>query len=232
MIMNLVLLSSAPVIIILVYVYIRDKYEHEPVGLLLKTLLAGALTVIPVMIVNSGLEGFKVHFQGYARVAYVAFIVAGLVEEFFKFLALYLLIWKNREFNERFDGIVYAVFVSLGFALVENFMYVFTYGESTGYTRALTAVPAHALFGVTMGYFFGQAKFRQTDKLLNFTKALIYPVLLHGIYDFILMSQHPYLLLVFIPFIVYLWNAGFKKMKILSDGSRFKPLRKDNFNHK
>ena len=147
------------------------------------------------------------------------------IEEFFKFTALYLLIWKNREFNERFDGIVYAVFVSLGFALVENFMYVFTYGESAGYTRAFTAVPAHALFGVTMGYFFAQAKFRQTDRLLSFVKALIYPVILHGLYDFILMSQHPYLLIVFIPFIIYLWRAGFKKMKILSDGSRFRTMR-------
>lgn len=93
--MNLIFLSSAPVVIILVYVYIRDKYEHEPMGLLLKTLLAGALTVIPVMIVNSGIEGYRIHFRGYAQVAFIAFIVAGLVEEFFKFTALYLLIWKT-----------------------------------------------------------------------------------------------------------------------------------------
>jgi len=222
--MNLILLASAPVVVILVYVYIRDKYEREPLGLLLKTLLAGGLVVIPVMIVNSGIEGYKMYFTGYGQVAYVAFIVAGFVEEFFKFTALYLLIWKNREFNERFDGIVYAVFISLGFALVENIMYVFSYGASVGYTRAFTAVPAHALFGVTMGYFFAMAKFRKTDNSLNFTKALLYPVLLHGIYDFILMSQHPYLLFLFIPFILYLWLAGFKKMKILSDKSRFKPL--------
>jgi RsiW-degrading membrane proteinase PrsW (M82 family) len=221
--MNLLLLASAPVFIILVYVYIRDKYDREPIGLLLKTLLAGALTVIPVMIINSGIEGYKSNFSGYGETAYVAFIVAGLVEEFFKFVTLYLLIWKNREFNERFDGIIYAVFISLGFALIENIMYVYTYGESVGYTRALTAVPAHALFGITMGYFFGQAKFSKKDKLLHFSKALIYPVLLHGIYDFILMSQHPYLLLVFIPFIIYLWRAGFKKMKILSNNSRFRP---------
>ncbi|MCB2222339.1 MAG: PrsW family intramembrane metalloprotease [Bacteroidetes bacterium] len=222
--MNLLLLASAPVFIILIYVYMRDQYEREPIGLLLKALLAGALTVIPVMIVNSGIESYKAFFTGYGEVAYVVFVVAGFVEEFFKFVVLYLLIWMSREFNERFDGIVYAVFISLGFALVENIMYVYTYGESVGYTRAFTAVPAHALFGITMGYFFAQAKFHQIDKLLNFSKALIYPVILHGIYDFILMSQHPYLLLVFIPFILYLWRAGFKKMKILSDNSRFKPL--------
>lgn len=221
--MNLILMASAPVIIILIYVYIRDKYEHEPLGLLLKTLLAGALTVIPVMVVNTRLEGYKELFTGYSQVAYIAFVVAGLVEEFFKFLALYLIIWKNREFNERYDGIVYAVFISLGFALVENIMYVYSYGQSVAYTRALTAVPAHALFGVTMGYFFAMAKFGAKDRSLNFVKALIYPVLLHGIYDFILMSQNPMLMLVFIPFIYYLWKSGFKKMKMLSNNSRFRP---------
>ena len=223
--MNLLFLSSAPVLIILLYVYIRDKYEREPLGLLLKTLLAGGLTVIPVMIVNSGIEGYKIYFTGYMQVAYIAFIVAGFVEEFFKFTALYLLIWRNREFNERFDGIVYAVFISLGFALVENIMYVYSYGVNVGYTRAFTAVPAHALFGVTMGYFFAMAKFSSKDNSLHFAKALLYPVLLHGIYDFILMSQHPYLLFIFIPFIFYLWRAGFKKMKILSDNSRFRPTK-------
>ncbi len=101
-------------------------------------------------------------------------------------------------------------------------MYVSNYGETTGYMRAFTAVPAHALFGITMGYFFSLAKFSEKDRTLNFIKALFIPVLLHGIYDFILMSQHEMYMLIFIPFIFYLWRAGFKKMKILSDNSRFK----------
>lgn len=222
--MNLLILATAPVIIILIYVYIRDKYEKEPLGLLLKALLAGALTTIPIILVNSWLEGYKVYFEGLQQVAYIAFVVAGFVEELFKFAALYLLIWGHREFNEKFDGIVYAVFISLGFALIENIMYVTNYGETTGYMRAFTAVPAHALFGVTMGYFFAFAKFGQKNRTLNLFKALFIPVILHGIYDFILMSQHEMFLIIFIPFIFYLWRAGFKKMKILSDNSRFKDL--------
>lgn len=219
--MNLIGLASAPVIIILVYIYFRDKYEREPIGLLIKALLAGAMTVIPVLLVNSYVEPFKANFTGYAEVAYVAFIVAGFVEELFKFLALFLIIWNNREFNERFDGIVYAVFISLGFAWVENIMYVYNYGHTTAYMRAFTAIPAHALFGITMGYFFGLAKFMKKDRLLNFSKAIIYPIILHGVYDFILMTRHNLLLLVFIPFIIYLWHAGFKKLKIHSKNSRF-----------
>ena len=220
--MNLLLIASAPVFIILVYVYIRDKYEREPLRLLLKSLLAGALSVIPVMFVNSWLDGFKIHFTGLTQIGYIAFIVAAFVEESFKFIALYFLIWKNKEFNEKFDGIVYAVFISLGFALVENIMYVTSYGESTGYVRALTAVPAHALFAVAMGYYFAFAKFSKKQKPYYLFMALFIPIMLHGIYDFLLMSQMNIYLLIFIPFITYLWWAGFKKMKILSDISRFK----------
>lgn len=220
--MSLLFLAIAPVIVILIYVYIRDKYEKEPIGLLLKALLAGALTTIPIILVNSWLEGYKVNFEGLQQVGYIAFVVAGFVEELFKFAALYLLIWSHREFNEKFDGIVYAVFISLGFALIENIMYVYTYGETTGYMRAITAVPAHAIFGVTMGYFFSLAKFNIGNRTLNLLKALFIPVLLHGIYDFILMSQHEMFLLIFIPFLFYMWRSGFKKMKELSNDYPYK----------
>lgn len=220
--MNLILLAAAPVAIILMYVYIRDKYEKEPLGLLLKTLLAGALTTIPIMLVGSWLANFNVYFSGLQLAAYDAFFVAAVNEEFFKFAALVYLIWRHKEFNEKFDGIVYAVFVSLGFALVENIMYVFQYGQEVAYTRAITAVPVHAIFGVTMGYYFSMAKFFEKRRTINFITALLMPVLLHGIYDFILMSQHEMYLLIFIPFLFYLWRSGFKKMKELSDDYPYK----------
>jgi len=143
------------------------------------------------------------------------------VEEGFKFLVFLLLVWNNKEFNEKFDGIVYAVFISLGFAGVENILYVS--GDITiGLSRALTAVPAHALFGVTMGYYYGLARFYPMERGRYLKKALFWPVLLHGFYDFCLMSGHPLLLLLFIPFIVYLWISGFRKMKDLSDRSIFR----------
>jgi RsiW-degrading membrane proteinase PrsW (M82 family) len=220
--LNLLILATAPVIIILVYVYVRDKYEKEPLAFLFKALLAGMLITLPIILVNLWIEGYKVYFEGLLQVGYVAFIVAGLVEELFKFIALYLLVWHHREFNEKFDGIVYAVFISLGFAMVENIMYVYRFGETTGYLRAFTAVPAHALFGVTMGYFFGLAKFGEIKRYVNLLKALFFPVLLHGVYNFILMSGQEMYLLIFIPFMLYLWRAGFKKMKILNKVSRFK----------
>ncbi len=209
-------------VIILIYVYVRDKYEREPLGLLLKTLLAGALTTIPIMLVGAWMTKFEVYFSGLQSAAYNAFIVAALNEEFFKFAALYFIIWRHKEFDEKYDGIVYAVFVSLGFALVENIMYVYQYGQEVAYTRALTAVPVHAILGITMGYYFSSAKFFEKRRTINFISALLMPVLLHGIYDFILMSQHQMYLLIFVPFLFYLWRSGFKKMKELSGDYPYK----------
>lgn len=220
--MDLLIIALAPILIILIYVYVRDKYEKEPIGLLIKALVAGAFTVIPIIFVEKVLQAKGVSLTGYSSVVYTAFVVAAFSEEVFKFIALYLLIWKNKEFNEKFDGIVYAVFISLGFAAVENVMYVFQHGHTTGIARALTAVPGHALFGVAMGYYFGLAKLSQKNKTKNFFLALIVPIGLHGLYDFILMTEHEYLIVAFIPFLYFLWKSGFKKMKEHSDKSRFR----------
>ena len=133
--------------------------------------------------------------------------------------ALSLLIWKNVEFNEKFDGIVYATFVSLGFAAVENILYVIDNGVSTGIMRAITAVPAHAIFGICMGYFFGMAKFYPKKRKTYLYLAFLLPFFLHGFYDFILMSGKNFLLILFIPFIIYMWIVGFTKIKTLNNAS-------------
>lgn len=218
--MSLLIIALAPIVIILVYVYIRDKYDKEPWGLLLKTFFSGALITIPILILETFLSGLGTGLQGLWHAAYRAFVVAALSEELFKFLVIYFLIRKSRHFNERFDGIVYAVFVSLGFAAVENILYVTNGGLNVGYLRAITAVPAHAFFGVAMGFYFGKYRFVARSKYIYY--ALLIPILLHGIYDFILMSQKYYLLVLFIPFLIYLWINGFKKMKYLSERSIFK----------
>ncbi len=219
--MNLLAIALAPVLIIIFYMYFRDKYEKEPVGLLLIALTTGALIVIPIIFVEMFLIELVGTVDGLTKAAYHAFIVAATTEEIFKFVALFILIWWNANFNENFDGIVYAVFVSLGFAAVENVLYVLENGIGVGLLRAFTAVPAHALFGIAMGYYFGLAKFTpKTGKYL--TLALLFPIFLHGVYDFILMSENDYLLLLFIPFIIYLWIIGFSKMNRHSDTSVFK----------
>jgi RsiW-degrading membrane proteinase PrsW (M82 family) len=151
-----------------------------------------------------------------------AFVVAAFTEELCKFLALYLLIWKSREFNDKFDGIVYAVFISLGFAAVENVLYVLENGYGTGIIRAVTAVPAHAIFGITMGFYFGMAKFYEKQRYQLKLKALLYPIFLHGTYNFILFTGIGWLTIVFLAFLIYLYFSGLKRIKKLSDQSIYK----------
>ena len=221
--MSILLASLAPVIIILLYIYFRDKHEKEPIRLLIKTLVMGAVIVLPIILVERLLLSIMPSMGTVASAAYNAFLVAGFTEEIFKFLALYLLIWKSPSFNEQFDGIVYAVFVSLGFAAVENVMYVLDGGYHTAIVRAITAVPAHALFGVTMGYYFGIAHMYPELRKSYLLRALLIPIVLHGIYDFILMVEVDWLLTLFIIYVVYLYMSGIKKLKVLSDASIFKP---------
>ena len=222
--MGILIASLAPVLIIAFYIYFRDKYEKEPIGLLVKALLLGMLVVIPIIGVERLLVLIMPALGRVGGAAYNAFLVAGTTEELFKFLALYLLVWKSPSFNEQFDGIVYAVFVSLGFAAVENVMYVMEGGYETAAIRAITAVPAHALFGVTMGYYLGIAHRYGELRRSHLRKAILVPIFLHGIYDFILMVEINWLLFLFVPYVVFLYVAGARKIRTLSEASIFKPV--------
>jgi protease PrsW len=220
--MTILFLSFAPIILILIYVYYRDKYEKEPMGLLLKALAAGAIITIPILLVEIGLERLFQSSDNIMNAFYDGFVVASFTEELFKYLAFILFIWKNRNFNELFDGIIYAVFISLGFAAVENFFYVFGKGGGVGVLRAFTAVPAHAIFGITMGYYFGIARFSEDFQSKNLWMAFLIPFVLHGLYDFFLMSGNGWLLLTFVPFLVFLWVFGLKQMRRHAEKSVFK----------
>jgi len=219
--MNLVFIALAPVFVIALYIYYRDKYEKEPWKMLLIALVVGALVAVPVIFVERFLSLFTPE-EPFRAAFYTSFVIAGFTEESFKFLAFILLIWKSRNFNEKFDGIVYAVFISLGFAGIENFLYVVQGGATVGLSRALTAVPAHALFGITMGYYFGLARFYPGQRKIMISLAILIPFMFHGFYDFCLMSKQPLMLLLFVPFVIYLWISGFRKMKFLSNQSLYK----------
>lgn len=222
--MQLITISVLPVIIILLYIYRRDKYEKEPLGLLLKAFTGGIFSAIAVILLLSPLNGIFPPIESVLNNAlFNAFAWAAIPEELLKFLFLYWIIWKNRNFNENFDGIVYAVFVSLGFACLENLLYVTQHGISVGIMRAALSVPAHALFGVIMGYYFSIARFSDTSTALNLFKSLLYAIIAHGIYDFIIFwyigtaEAEPLfsliLVIVFVVFIVFLWRIGFRKIK-------------------
>jgi len=227
--MYLLLLALAPAIILMMYVYFRDKYEKEPVKLILKGILLGAVIIFPVGVIENYIIVFGRDFGKIAKAAWDGFIVAGATEEAFKYLAVFILIWRNRNFNEKFDGIVYAVSVSLGFAAIENLFYVFSNSNSmqVGLLRAFTAVPGHTIFGIVMGFYLGLARFTITNRRKWLIRAFTIPWLLHGVYDFLLMSGHPVLLIVFVPFLIFMYRHGLQKMKELNNESAFNPINID-----
>lgn len=220
--MTLLILSLAPVFILLAYIYFRDKYEKEPIGLLLRGLIVGGIIIFPVAIIERGLMSAAGGIGGLVKAAYEGYVVAGGTEELFKFATVYFLFWRNKNFNEKYDGIVYAVAVSLGFAAIENIFYVFEGSYQVGFLRAITAVPAHTLFGVMMGYYLGLAKFNPERKSEFLWKALTIPWFFHGTYDFLVLSGQPLLVFCFVPFLIYMWRIGLKRMKQHSDSSIFR----------
>ena len=222
MIRSLLYISLAPVAIIALYIYIRDKYEKEPLLSLLKALLMGVFIVLPIVFIEDITRQFADLFPGFLNPLFSGFCVASLTEEGFKFLAFMMFFWRSRNFNERFDGIVYAVFISLGFAAIENLFYVYRGGYEVGLLRALTAVPAHALFGTAMGYHLGNARFYPGKRMNQLFLAFFVPFSWHGLYDSLLTGKKEILLLVFIPLFIYFWISSFRKMNELSATSIFR----------
>ncbi|WP_313791347.1 PrsW family intramembrane metalloprotease [Lacinutrix neustonica] len=199
--MDLIVFALAPIFTVIVYIYLKDKYEKEPTGLLFVSFLLGAVVSIIITtllysvfhVVAPLTNGLSV-LQQFVQ----AFFVVGFSEELSKYLIVLLFAQRRVAFNEPFDGIVYAVMVSMGFAATENIMYVLESGPSTALLRAFTAVPAHATFGILMGYFMGKAKFSNNRIKLNLA-GLLLAILFHGTYDFFL----------FIDFIPGIWVGAF-----------------------
>jgi len=209
-------LAIAPVLVCAFYVYIRDKYEKEPHRLLVLGLLFGAVITAPIVELEALVASRMPALGTRGEAAYVSFCVASLVEEGMKLLVLALLMWRERHFNEPFDGIVYAVFISLGFAGVENVLYVVNPalgGLQTAVSRAVYSVPAHGFFGVAMGYYLALARFEPLARGKHLRRAFTVPFLLHGVFDFILLAELPYFMFLFAPFVILLWRGGFRRMK-------------------
>ncbi|KAB3534888.1 PrsW family intramembrane metalloprotease [Alkaliphilus pronyensis] len=226
MITRLFLIAITPSIALGLAIYLADRYDREPTSLLIKMFVYGALTVIPVFFVEKLLLMLNV-FPGILGIGYTAFVVAGFTEEYFKRLVVIKGAYNSKYFNEKLDGIVYCVFSSLGFATIENIMYVafrFSGNYYVGIMRGILSVPAHTLFAVTMGYYLSLAKYTEEPKLkrVYYSRSLIIPILLHGLFNFILMANVPFLMLLFIPYVIYLWRMNLIKLNKYTKESRDK----------
>lgn len=224
MITRLFIIAVIPGIALALSAYLTDRYDREPIGLLMKVFILGCLSVIPTAIVERFLISFNV-FGGLLGAAYQAFIVAGLTEEFFKREIVLRTAFKSHAFDEKLDGIIYAAFSALGFATVENIMYVvfrFATNPHIGLYRGVFSVPAHTLFAVTMGYYLSLAKFAQKDITYRYylRRSWFTPAMLHGTFNFILMSNLPVLMTLFLPFVAYLWIINLRKLNRFYSESR------------
>lgn len=214
--LRLVIIAVIPGIALSLGLYLTDRYDREPVRLLLKLFLFGIISAIPTIFVENFLSGIN-FLPGMLSAVWRAFIVAGLTEEFFKRLVVMKIAYYHIAFNEKLDGIIYCTFSALGFATIENIMYVVSGYDADPYIglyRGLLSVPAHMLFAITMGYYLSLARFSPDQKTRSFyfTKSLIVPVLLHGTFNFLLMAGIPILLVLFIPFVIFLWITNLKKL--------------------
>ena len=220
----ILLTALLPIAILVYYIYHKDKKSPEPTGQLVKAFFYGILSV-PLsfcMSIPLGLIGvYPAEATSILGSVSTAFFGAAIPEEIAKFLMLWLLLRKNPYFDEKMDGIVYAVCVSLGFAALENIMYLYTNAEnylSVGIARAIFAVPGHFCFGILMGYYYSLAKFYPKTPKKNKVLILIAPILVHGLYDSILFiinvtpTISGILQIVFLVFCHKMWKYGSKSI--------------------
>ncbi len=207
---SLLFLALLPGILIIIYIYKKDKVEKEPWRLILKLMIFGALSCIPASFMESFIDAWMPSYpEGSLPYALsMAFASAALCEELCKYAFLRFGAWNSPEFGYRFDGIVYGVAVAVGFAVLENVMYVASGGLYVALMRGVLAVPLHCFCGVFMGIFFGAAKQAQIQgrNSVQFKLgALIVPMMIHGIYDTLAFLQNYMASILLLAFVLLMY---------------------------
>lgn len=224
--MTLLLSSIAPALLIMYLIY-RHDLEKEPLKMVVIAFFAGVVSIFVSLLFSLPLSAFENALpSGFLAEFYRAFFTAAIPEELAKWLVFWVIIQRARDFDQYYDGILYAIFISMGFALVENIIYVMKGGISVAILRAILAVPGHMLFAVAMGYFLSLSKFEQGTLSIRYRAySLMIPIVLHGTYDFILMYMEAKsktfplmvlpLLVAFVAFDIYMWRLGLRKLKAM-----------------
>lgn len=224
---NLMALAIIPGLLILGYVYGKDKVEKEPLSMIMKIVFMGAASCLVAGAAEGALQSVLPKYeQGTIQFALqTSFCLAALCEETVKYLALRIGSWRSRHFNYRFDGIVYGVSSAVGFAVFENIQYVAMYGLATAISRAFLAVPLHAFCGVFMGVFYSYSKKAAIVGERGLSAgctilALVVPMIIHGVYDtcaFMKTQAFTYMLL---GFVVLLYIAAISTIRKMSAEDR------------
>lgn len=209
--MFILLLSAAiaPGLALLSYFYLRNQMDTEPRRTLLQAFIYGAIITFPILFIQFVLK----EEQTFSNVFFSNVIFTSSFEEFFKWLVIFAVILNHVEFDDPYDGVLYGVAVSLGFATVENVIYLLSFGIEQAFIRAFLPVSSHALFGVVMGYYYGKGKFSTENIQKRYILlALLAPVVLHITYNSILMMKE-YFMYAMLPFMFFLWWFALRKVK-------------------
>ncbi|MCR4664955.1 MAG: PrsW family intramembrane metalloprotease [Paludibacteraceae bacterium] len=230
----LIFAGVLPAILIIVYIYIKDKYQREPLIQIVRGFAYGVVAAIIAILLEIVIQWvIGTMPEGWAGAMIEAFVVAAMPEEAAKLLMLYLLLRSNPDFDERFDGIVYATCVGMGFAASENIIYLVAHQVwvPVAMARAIFAVPGHFLFAVAMGYFYSRLYFDTAD-IKTALAVYFAPVLLHGIYDGLLFASKAepgwstMLVIVFYIFFFRMFKFGRKRINEQLERDRQDPTQR------
>lgn len=201
--------AIAPGLALFSFFYLRNQMATEPRKTLLQSFIYGAILTFPILFLQYVFKEEHV-FQ---QIIIQDIFFTGVIEEFFKWIFLILIIYHHVEFDDPYDGVLYGAAVSLGFATVENIIYIMAYGMDTAFMRAILPVSSHALFGVVMGYYLGKAKFQSPHRSIRYrAMALLAPMTLHILYNAIFISQNHWVYYM-VPFMLFLWWFSLQKVK-------------------
>lgn len=216
--------AVAPGVSLLTYLYLKDRYDAEPIHMVIRLFVLGMLIVFPIAVLQRGLT----LWLGESPFVF-SFIVSSGVEELIKWFLVYHMIYNHTEFDEPYDGIVYAAAAALGFATLENVLYAILQPATFGtlLVRALLPVSGHALFGVIMGYYIGKAKFTANRSRYYLTLSLLLPFFWHGLYDYIMLTVKSNWMWLIVPLMAYLWVRGALKIKRANARSPFRLMTRE-----
>lgn len=211
------LIAIIPPIIIMRIVYNIDS-EKEPLKLILSMfavgILSGSITILSVYLIQYYFPQLeKLNSENLYSMFLYTFLTIGIIEEYSKWFFSYNICWKNRAFDQKYDAIVYTVAMSLGFAILENVLYLMSNDIRVGFLRAIFSVPGHGIFAIISGFYLGKSKYdyeKGERKLWKFYKrlSLLLPALYHTIFDFLLLANNPLFTKIFVFFVLFLYING------------------------
>lgn len=218
-------MAIAPALYLVRFYYHQDQQKPEPTGLIVKVFLLGFCMIMPAMVIEYAFDRINLLLLDWSPLMYLgikSFVVVALCEEVLKFLVVIFFVYRNLEFDEEMDGIVYTVMASMGFACMENIIYVMDSGLVIAIIRAFTAVPMHAFASGLMGFYLGKAKFadRRNLERAYWLLGLAIAVLIHGLYDlmlFIAPMTDQYSIILIFPILI----ASYYRLKHCVNTARY-----------